>query len=166
MFIHDIDGLKKGSPVKIMGVGVGYITEINIVDDYMYISFMVTKKDVSIPHGSVAKIESYGIAGSKSIELYPPKEKADTTKPVLFVEEPIRSSSTYNSQGSIQKSLILISEGTSAMLNKKTTEQHQKNIQNLKLLTESVDFSDIDKNADNAVKIMKQNKKKREEINE
>ncbi|MBQ7450042.1 MCE family protein, partial [bacterium] len=48
IFLQDIDGLMKGSPIKLMGVQVGYVTEINIIDDYMYVSFLISKEKVTV----------------------------------------------------------------------------------------------------------------------
>ena len=147
IFLKDIDGLMKGSPVKIMGVQVGYVTEINVIDDYMYVSFIIPKSDVTIPHGSKALIESYGIAGSKSIELYPPEEKADETKDLLFVKEPIRASSAFQTRNDIAKTLITVSEGTTAMLDTQTAAQHKKNIQKITELS-ATDLDFIDEKSD------------------
>ena len=133
IFLQDIDGLMKGSPVKIMGVQVGYVTEVNIIDDYMYVSFLIPKEGVHVPHGSNALIESYGIAGSKSIELYPPQEKADETKELIFVEKPIRASSAFITQNEIAKTLITVANGATAMLDTQTVSQHKKNIQKTQL---------------------------------
>ena len=151
IFLKDIDGLMKGSPVKIMGVQVGYVTEINVIDDYMYVSFFISKPDVTMPHGSKALIESYGIAGSKSIELYPPKDKADETKDLIFVKEPIRTSSSFKTQNSIAKILITVSEGTTAMLDTQTADQHKKNIQKITELS-ATDLDFIDEKSDTLTK--------------
>lgn len=163
VFLKDIDGLMKGSPVKIMGIQVGYVTEINVIDDYMYVSFFISKPDVTIPHGSKALIESYGIAGSKSIELYPPEEKADETKDLIFVKEPIRTSDSFKTQHSIAKILITVSEGTGAMLDTQTAEQHKRNIQKLtELSATDLDFID-EKSEALTKKIQKKIKEKTKE---
>ena len=130
-----------------MGVQVGYVTEINVIDDYMYVSFFISKPDIKVPHGSKALIESYGIAGSKSIELYPPEEKADETKDLLFVKEPIRASASFKTQNSIAITLITVSEGTTAMLDTQTAEQHKHNIQKITELS-ATNFDFIDEKSD------------------
>lgn len=163
IFMKDIDGLMKGSPIKIMGIQVGYVTQISIIDDYIYISFLISKPNVTIPHGSVALVESYGIAGSKSIELYPPKEKADETQSIIFVEEPIRSSSSYKTQGSIAKILITAAEGTSSLLNSKSVEQHRKNIQKLVELSGAKNLDTIDEKSDEMIETLESYKSKKEE---
>ena len=158
IFLQDIDGLMKGSPVKIMGVQIGYVTEINIIEDYMYVSFLVSKDNIEVPHGTKALIESYGIAGSKSIELYPPTDKADETKNLIFVEKPIRASSAFLTQNEIAKTLITVSNGATAMLDMQTSEQHKKNIQKLAELSGKANFDNIDEISDEMIEKLKKNR--------
>ena len=162
IFLQDIDGLMKGSPVKLMGVQIGYVTEINVIDDYMYVSFYVSEKDTEIPHGAKALIESYGIAGSKSIELYPPKNKVDETSSLIFVENPIRASSAFLTQNEIAKTLITVSNGTTAIIDTQTVAQHKKNIQKLAELTGRTNFDTIDEKSDEMINKIKNSRKMKE----
>ena len=165
IFLQDIDGLMKGSPVKLMGVQVGYVTEINVVEDYMYVSFLISKEGVKVPQGAKALIESYGIAGSKSIELYPPNEKVDNSTPLIFVEKPIRASTTFLTQNEIAKTLITMTNGTTSMLDSKSVEQHRKNIQKLAILSGTDELDKIDEFSDEMlikVKSFNKNKEKSE----
>lgn len=75
IFLHDVDGLINGSPVKFMGIQVGYVNQIDIVGEDIYVRFIITKPDIRIPHGSAATVEFSGLGGSKSLEIYPPKKK-------------------------------------------------------------------------------------------
>ena len=154
IFLKDIDGLMKGSPVKIMGVQVGYVTEINVIDDYMYVSFLIKKPEIVLPQGVVASIESYGIAGSKSIELYPPKEAVGKTQPLMFVKNPIRASTSFKTQNLIAKTLIAVSKGTTAMLDTQTIEQHRHNIQKLTELSGSDGLNIIDEKSDEMINML------------
>ena len=162
IFLQDIDGLMKGSPVKLMGVQIGYVTEINVIDDYMYVSFLVSKKDTEIPHGSKALIESYGIAGSKSIELYPPKNKADESKSLIFVEKPIRASSAFLTQNEISKTLITVANGATSIIDMQTAEQHKRNIQKLAELSGKANFDVIDEKSDEMINKIKNSRKQKE----
>lgn len=72
IFLPDVDGLINGSPVKLMGIQVGYVNQLDIVGEDVYVRFVITKSDVKIPHGSIATVEFSGLGGSKSLELYPP----------------------------------------------------------------------------------------------
>ena len=166
IFLQDIDGLMKGSPVKMMGVQVGYVTEINIIDDYMYISFILKKDNVTIPHSSRAIVESYGIAGSKSIELYPPKTKADESTPFILVEKTIRSSDAVNAQKEIAKTLITVSNGTAAMLDSQTVREHKQNIQKILELSGTNVLDNIDEKSDIMLDKIKKTSRKQQKSDE
>lgn len=75
IFLPDVDGLINGSPVKFMGIQIGYVNQIDIVGENVYVKFIITQPGVRIPHGSAATVEFSGLGGSKSLEIYPPKKK-------------------------------------------------------------------------------------------
>ena len=60
-----------------MGVQVGYVNRIKIVGDNVYIRFIIKDKDLHLPWGTLATVEFSGMAGSRSLELYPPEDVAD-----------------------------------------------------------------------------------------
>ena len=68
----DIDGITKGSPVRFMGINIGYVRKLKSKDKHINVQIIVTQKNVSIPNGTLARVEFYGLGGSKSIELIPP----------------------------------------------------------------------------------------------
>ena len=68
LFMPDVDGLIAGSPVKFMGVQVGYIEKVKIVANDVYLKIVITDKDVVLPKGSIATVEFNGMGGSKSLE--------------------------------------------------------------------------------------------------
>ena len=74
----DIDGITKGSPVRLMGINIGYVRNLKSKDKHVNAQILVTKKGVVIPNGTVARVEFYGLGGSKSIELMPPDEMGKT----------------------------------------------------------------------------------------
>ena len=71
LFFDDVEGLVKGSPVRLMGINIGYIRDIKIFDNKVFVSFLVTKNNVKIPQKAIATIEFYGLGGSTSLELRP-----------------------------------------------------------------------------------------------
>ena len=73
IFLPDVDGLIVGSPVRLMGIQIGYINQINIVGEDVYVKFVITEKNMKVPQGSTATVEFTGLGGSKSLELYAPK---------------------------------------------------------------------------------------------
>ncbi len=73
----DIDGITKGSPVRFMGMNVGYVRTLKPKEKHIDVQIIVTKKDMKIPNGTVARVEFYGLGGSKSVELMPPNGSCD-----------------------------------------------------------------------------------------
>lgn len=73
IYFKDTDGLIKGSPIRFMGIVCGHVRELKYHKDSIEVQMIITKKGVKIPSGSVASVEFSGIAGSKSIEIMPPK---------------------------------------------------------------------------------------------
>lgn len=90
IFMPDVDGLVVGSPVKFMGVQVGFIEKIKIVREEVYVKFVITDKSVTLPKGSVATVEFNGMGGSKSLEVYAPTEESLAGKKLLVVQNPTR----------------------------------------------------------------------------
>ena len=86
----DVDGLVVGSPVKFMGVQVGYVEKIKIVREDVYVKIVITDKGVTLPKGSVATVEFNGMGGSKSLEVYPPTEESLAINKLIVVENPKR----------------------------------------------------------------------------
>ena len=76
IFLSDIDGLIVGSPVKLMGVQVGYVSKIKIVGDSVYLRFIIKDKNLHLPWGTMANVEFSGMAGARSLELYPPSSES------------------------------------------------------------------------------------------
>ena len=56
VFFNDVDGLIKGSPVKIQGYQVGYVSDIAIVDEDVFITFIITDKDIIMPKKLAATV--------------------------------------------------------------------------------------------------------------
>ena len=73
----DIDGITKGSPVRFMGINVGYVRKLKSKNKHIQVQIIITQKDMKIPNGTVARVEFYGLGGSKSIELMPPDGSCD-----------------------------------------------------------------------------------------
>ena len=77
VIFHDINGIRAGSPVQMMGLRIGQIEEIIPVvdgkDSHVKIRFVVTEKDVVIPHASTISIQQSGLIGEQFLEVMPPK---------------------------------------------------------------------------------------------
>lgn len=90
IFLPDVDGLIDGSPVKILGIQVGYVSQLDIVGEDVYVKFIITRKGVKIPSGSIATVEFAGLGGSKSLEIYPPKNNINPSKKFIISQPPKR----------------------------------------------------------------------------
>lgn len=90
IFMPDVDGMIVGSPVKFMGVQVGHVNKINIVNNTVYVKFVITEKDVTIPQGSIATVEFNGLGGSKSLEITQPTQETLDSKQFIVINQPKR----------------------------------------------------------------------------
>lgn len=90
IFLQDVDGLIVGSPVRMMGVPIGYIEKIRIVGDNVYVKFIMTDKDTSLPKGAIATVEFNGLGGSKSLEIYPPTSQSLAQNKLIVVRSTMR----------------------------------------------------------------------------
>lgn len=92
LYLQDVDGLIVGSPVRMMGIEVGYVTKIKPTNKEMFVKFILTNPEVFIPQGTRATVEFSGLAGSKSLELYLPDKSTyiDNTVPIITVMPPKR----------------------------------------------------------------------------
>lgn len=90
LFMPDVDGIIVGSPVKFMGVQVGYVDKIKIVSNDVYLKIVITDKNITLPKGSVVTVEFNGMGGSKSLEVYPPTKESLASKKLIAVQSPKR----------------------------------------------------------------------------
>ena len=107
IFMPDVDGLIVGSPVRVMGIQIGHVTDIKPLKDEVFIKFVITDKSVKLPHGTAATVEFSGMAGSKSLELYLPDKDTyiDSTVPTLTVHSPRRLSDSVGLLNEMFKSV-------------------------------------------------------------
>lgn len=92
IFMSDVDGLIVGSPVRMMGIEVGHVTKVKPTNGEVYIKFILTDENMSLPQGTVATVEFSGMAGSKSLELYLPDKNTyiDSNVPLITINPPKR----------------------------------------------------------------------------
>lgn len=90
IFMPDVDGLIVGSPVKFMGVQVGYISKVKILSSEVYLKMVITDKNINLPKGAIATVEFNGMGGSKSLEIYPPTQNSTASGKIIQVNPPVR----------------------------------------------------------------------------
>lgn len=74
----DINGMRPGSAVQLMGFRIGQVEEIQPVvtdldDPYVRVKFVITEPDVKLPNASTISIQQSGIIGEQFLEITPPK---------------------------------------------------------------------------------------------
>lgn len=74
---HDVDGMRAGSGVQIMGLRVGQIEEITPIitkeESLVNVKLVITEPGIEIPVGSEISIQQSGIIGEKFVEITPPQ---------------------------------------------------------------------------------------------
>lgn len=104
IFMPDVYGMIVGSPVKYMGVQVGYIKDIKLLHDTAYVRFVITEEDLSLPKGVIATVEFSGLGGSKSLELYPPDEN-EHSENLIVIKKPQRLQDVARLLGSMYEKI-------------------------------------------------------------
>ena len=92
IFLPDAAGLIVGSPVKFLGVQVGYVDKIKILRSEVYIKFVITEEDLKLPKGAIATVEFSGMGGSKSLEIYSPTPESIASGKIILTTTPVRLS--------------------------------------------------------------------------
>lgn len=124
----DVDGLSVGSPVRLMGKQVGNIIKLELLDSEIYVTFRIAGKNTVIPDKSVASIQFTGLAGSRSLEIMPPKRKYLTNENIIYSKEPVRISSIMQVQTTISKNVLEFCRGLFAFLSKNSMDSTKKNL--------------------------------------
>lgn len=74
---QDVDGMRAGSAVQMMGIRIGQVEEIFPVIEptrsFVKVRFVITTPDVKIPVASNISIQQSGLIGEKFLEITPPK---------------------------------------------------------------------------------------------
>ncbi len=76
----DVNGLRPGSGVQMMGLRVGQVEEITPVVDgessYVKMKFVITEPGITIPKASMLSIQQSGLIGEQFLEITPPKVRS------------------------------------------------------------------------------------------
>lgn len=76
----DVNGMRPGSAVQMMGLRVGQVEEIVPVvegdSSYIKLKFVITNPNVKIPKASMLSIQQSGLIGEQFLEITPPKLKS------------------------------------------------------------------------------------------
>ncbi|MBQ9688901.1 MCE family protein, partial [bacterium] len=77
IIFKDVNGMRPGSGVQMMGLRVGQVEEIIPVieedKNYVKLRFVITEKGITIPRASTFSIQQSGLIGEQFLEITPPK---------------------------------------------------------------------------------------------
>ncbi len=80
VMFKDVNGIRPGSAVQMMGLRVGQVEEIKPVvtgdSSYIKLKFVITEKNIKIPRASMISIQQSGLIGEQFLEITPPKMKS------------------------------------------------------------------------------------------
>lgn len=86
---NDVNGMRAGSGVQMMGVRIGQVEEIKpiVTEDTHNVSmkFVITEPNIVIPKASEISIQQSGIIGEQFLEITPPRER------VIYISEQDKS---------------------------------------------------------------------------
>ena len=113
----DVNGMRPGSGVQMMGLRVGQVEEIipvvNGESSYVKMKFVITEPGITIPKASTLSIQQSGLIGEQFLEITPPKVRA-VYIPVLNKdllsndsEVEIKLDDKYYTVGKVKKSQIM-----------------------------------------------------------
>ena len=94
----DVNGLRPGAGVQIMGLKVGQVEEITPIvegeDSFVKVKFVITDPTVQIPNASSFSIQQSGLIGELFLEITPPKIKTIyipmVNRNLLFKNDPVQ----------------------------------------------------------------------------
>ena len=85
----DVNGMREGSGVQMMGVRIGQVEEIipklDSSNSYVDVKFVITEPNIVIPRASELSIQQSGIIGEQFLEITPPRER------VIYIPEQNKS---------------------------------------------------------------------------
>ncbi len=93
----DVNGMRPGSGVQMMGLRVGQVEEIipviNGEESYVKLRFVITEPGLKIPKASVFSIQQSGLIGEQFLEITPPKLRTtyiSATGNVLYKDDVVK----------------------------------------------------------------------------
>lgn len=124
--------ISKGSPVRMMGTDIGFVSDLHIVGDHVEVTIQTDPGAMQIPSGSTFDILFTGLGGAKSVEIVAPTipQPSVNGQPVYLVENPIRMQDMLNASIDVTQALQKGAENiTDFFGKKKPVEELQFNIQ-------------------------------------
>ncbi|MFR1673161.1 MAG: MlaD family protein [Candidatus Gastranaerophilaceae bacterium] len=94
----DVNGMRPGAGVQMMGLRVGQVEEIvpviNGENSYVKVKFVITEPNIKIPKASMFSIQQTGLIGELFLEVTPPKTRTVyipmLNKDILYKDDPVQ----------------------------------------------------------------------------
>lgn len=116
----DVNGMRPGAGVQMMGLKVGQVEDIIPVidgeDNHVNVKFVITEPEISIPKASMFSIQQSGLIGELFLEITPPKTRTVyipmLDKNVLYKNDPVQMKldNKYYDVGKIKNIEVLSKE--------------------------------------------------------
>lgn len=120
VYFKDVNGMRPGSGVQMMGLRVGQVEEITPVieneSSYVKMKFVITEPDITIPKASMLSIQQSGLIGEQFLEITPPKIRSvyiPVQNQLLLSNDAdveIKLDEKYYNVGKVKKSQIMSSK--------------------------------------------------------
>lgn len=121
VIFHDVNGMRPGSGVQMMGLRIGQVEEIipviNGENSFVKLKFVITEPGISIPKASVFSIQQSGLIGEQFLEITPPKVRTTyisvtNDANLLYKGDPVqlKLDKEYHDVGKIKSVQILSSQ--------------------------------------------------------
>lgn len=97
VIFKDVNGMRPGAGVQMMGLRVGQVEEIKPVIDgensYVKVKFVITEPNIEIPKASMLSIQQSGLIGELFLEITPPRTRTVYTpminKDILYKDDDV-----------------------------------------------------------------------------
>lgn len=117
----DVNGMRPGSGVQMMGLRVGQVEEIVPViegeSSYVKMKFVITEPNITIPKASMLTIQQSGLIGEQFLEITPPKIRSvyipvNNDKQLILADSAVEImlDEKYYDVGKVKKSQIMASQ--------------------------------------------------------
>lgn len=106
----DVNGMRPGAGVQMMGLRVGQVEEITPVingeNSYVKVKFVITEPNVEIPKASMFSIQQSGLIGELFLEITPPKTRTVfipmLNKDILYKDDDVQMKLDQNIMMSVK----------------------------------------------------------------
>ncbi len=126
----DVNGMRPGSGVQMMGLRVGQVEEIIPFIDgensFVKMKFVITEPGITIPKASVFSIQQSGLIGEQFLEITPPKTRTTYFSvyggsDLLYKNDPvqIKLDNKYYDVGKVKDTQILSAKMVPAIMQEK-----------------------------------------------